>query len=314
MQHFSKFIGIDVSKDKIDVFFKETSHFCTLPNKAASIRKAFGKVDRCDTLVALESTGGYEKICVKTLSEMNFNIHRANNNKFKSFKKSEGVEDKTDKIDAKCLADYGKEKHIKPKFLIYEASSELQNEIKQLTFRLTSFKEMMVSEKNRLQSPGCDMVAESCKETIDFLGKQIAIFEKRLIETIKSDPESLKKFELLRSYKGIGNLSAAYLVSHLPELGKIKPKAIFELAGLAPKATDSGNSFGYRTTRGRGRPFVKRTLFMVALSAIRYNENISVFYEKKIAEKKRKMVALVACMRKILSQLNAILKNGENNF
>jgi transposase len=312
MSKFSNFIGIDVAKDKVDVFSTETSTWVTVPNSAAEIRKAFRKVDPTAALVVVESTGGYERICIKTLAAMNFAIHRANNNRVKSFIESEGIADKTDKIDARCLAFFGCEKQHKVE--IHTPATELQEEIRQSALRLTSLKRMKVQEKNKLQSPGCDLVADSCREMIDFLDGQIAALKKRLLELIGSDAEMRKNFELLRQYKGIGETSALYLLSCLPELGKIKPKALFALAGLAPRANDSGKYHGYRTTKGRGRPFVKQLMFMVALSAVRFNENIAALYEKKIAEHKRKMVAIVACMRKIISQLNAILRKGEMTF
>jgi transposase len=332
MQNFSNFIGIDVSKEKIDVFFSETSSNFTIPNNARAIVKAFQEVDPANAVAVVESTGGYEKACVKTLSKMDFSIHRANNNRVKFFMKGKGIDDKTDKIDAEYLAWYGEEAHRDSKedqrskirkgktkkkkklFLIYQEKPALYEEIRQLTLRMTALKQMKTKERNRLKSPGYDTLTESCKAIIAVIEGQIDFIEKRLIELIKSDDGLRKDFELLRQYCGIGDTTAAYLVSCFPELGKIKPKALFVLAGLAPKVKDSGTLSGYRTTKGRGRPFLKQLFFMAALSTVRYNKPIADFYQKKIEEGKPKMVAIVACMRKMVSQLNAILRNGEIKF
>jgi transposase len=131
---------------------------------------------------------------------------------------------------------------------------------------------------------------------------------------IRKDDDRSKTFDLIREYKGIGDTTAKYLMAYLPELGNIKQKAIFSLCGLAPKANDSGKFHGYMVTRGRGRPFVKKILFMAALSAIRFNESIANFYNAKKQEKDCKMIAIVACMRKMVAQLNSILKRGKTIF
>jgi transposase len=314
MQSFSNFIGIDVSKDKIDVFSTGTSSSFIVPNNAGAIAKAFRKVNPVDTLAIIEPTGGYERICVKTLSAMNIAIHRANNNDSSDFVKTKKKRHKTDKADAKYLATYGKQNYEELKLRIHVPSSETEEEMRQLALRIQSLKELRVREKNRLQSPGCDWMTESCQNLTAVLDKEIASLEKRLLTLIKSDENLHRNFELMRQYKGIGDISAMCLLTHLPELGKINSRALTSLAGLAPRVNQSGKYSGYRTTAGQGRPFVKRILFMVALSAIRYNKPIAEYYERKVSEHKRKRVAMVACMRKIVLQLNAILRNGEIKF
>jgi transposase len=273
MNGFSNFMGIDVSKDKINVFFTETSSGFTVPNNDRAMAKVFRKVDPGCTLAVLEGTGGYEKVCVKTLAAMNIAIHRANNNQAKAFKEEEGVEDKSDPIDAEYLALYGQQKclklcrqeksstpagqkkfrKLKEKFRIHEPASEMQDKIRQFTFRIQSLKAIRVKEKNRLQSPGCDRMTESCRKTIDFLNEEIDLLEKQVLELIKSDEDLSRRFGLLRQYVGIGDVTAICLLVHLPELGKIRPRALTALAGLAPKLNESGKRLGYRTTKRRGR-------------------------------------------------------------
>jgi transposase len=311
MADFSYFIGIDVSKEKIDVFFTKNRSYCTVSNDKLSIEEAFAKVNPERTLVVLENTGADEKVCMDVLGRLNFKIHRANNNRAKHFMRSEG-DDNTDKIACRRLAYYGREKQRKLK--VYEPKDISYYEIKQITLRIHYLKNLRAAEKNRCQSPGCDKIGESCEELIASLTNQIEILEKKLEDLIRKDDNLSKKFDLLLKYKGIGDATAKYLIAHLPELGNIKQKAIFSLCGLAPKANDSGKFHGYRTTRGRGRPFVKKVLFMAALSAIRFNEPIANFYKAKKEEKNCKMMAIVACMRKMVAQLNAILKRGEMLF
>jgi transposase len=209
MNGFSNFMGIDVSKDKIDVFCTKTSSRFTVPNNDSAMAKVFRKVDPGCTLAVLESTGGYEKLCVKTLAAMNIATHRANNNQAKAFKESEGINDKSDPIDAEHLALYGRQKHfdlceqeksptpsgqkkfrkMKRKFRIHEAASEMQDEIRQFAFRIQSLKEMRVKEKNRLQSPGYDRMTESCRKMIEVLDEEIDLLERQTLELIKSDEE-----------------------------------------------------------------------------------------------------------------------------
>jgi transposase len=311
---FSNFIGIDVSKEKIDVFSTGTSSGFTVPNNAVAIAKAFRRVNPADTLAIIEPTGGYERICVKTLMAMNIAIHRANNNDSNDFVRSKKKRHKTDKADARYLATYGKQNCEEPKFRIFIPCSETEEEMRQLALRIHSLKELRAREKNRLQSPGCDWMTESCRNLTTTLDKEIASLEKRLRTVIKSDENLSRKFELLRQYTGIGDISAMCLLAHLPELGKVNSRALTALAGVAPAVSDSGKHRGYRTTAGQGRPFVKRTLYMAALSAVRYNKPIAEYYKRKVSEHKRKRVALVACMRKMILRLNAILRDGEQKF
>jgi transposase len=311
MADFSYFIGIDVAKEKIDIFFTKNRQYHIVPNDALSIENEFEKVNPDRTLVVLENTGRYEKVCMDVLERLNFKIHRANNNRAKHHRQSEG-EDDTDKIACRRLAYYGREKQRKLR--VHEPESILCSEMKQITFRIDYLKKLRAAEKNRRQSPGCDQIVGSCEELIVSLTKQIEILEEKLEDLIQKDDELSKKFALIKQYTGIGDTTAKCLIAHLPELGKVKQKAIFSLCGLAPKAKDSGKSKGYRTTKGRGRPFVKKAFFMATLSAIRFNKEIAAFYEAKKQKKNCKKVVIVACMRKMAAQLNAIVKRGEMRF
>ena len=312
---FSYFTGIDVSKDKVDIFSTEKGSHLTVRNSKKQIREALYHFDREHTLIVLENTGGYENVCVDTLQRIGYSIHRANNNRVKSFVRYRGIKGKTDKIDAEALADYGQFTYNnQKKFVVDEEVSEVQKKVKETTFLMFNLKKVRGSMKNRLKSPGCQMTKDSIMRIIEAIDLEIQKLEAEVDKSVSQHADLCKKFQLLSKYKGIGKSTARELIAFLPELGKISGKGIASLAGLAPHPKDSGNIRGYRSTAGNGRPILRRIMFMAALSAVRYNENLANFYTRKLKEGKPKMVAMTACMRKMLIQINAILKKGVIDF
>ena len=314
---FSYFTGIDVSKDKVDIFSTEKSSHVTVRNSKKQIREALYHFDREHTLIVLENTGGYENVCVDTLKKIGYKIHRANNNKVKHFIKYQGVKAKTDKVDAKALADYGKFTYYNPskgnQINIYEKPTEVQEKARQLLFFSDNLKRLRAAMKNRIQSPNCEAVKNIAKNVANYLDEQLKELDRIIDQEVKGT-EISDKCELLAKYKGVGKTTAKELAVFLPELGKINHRAIASLAGLAPHPKDSGKIKGHRSTKGNGRPIIRRIMFMAALSAVRYNKNLSNFYEKKLKDGKPKMIAMTACMRKMLIQLNAISKKGILDF
>lgn len=308
----TNFIGIDVSKDTLDVFSTETSRHCKISNGNKAIRKLFSTFDVNNTFVVLENTGGYEKRCLNMLLRLGFRVHRTNNNLAKDFIKSLGKRGKTDKVDAIALATYGKERH--EQLELYKPRTATQENIRQLALYLTALKLFRVQEKNRLKSPGCEDISSEVEKTLEVITDRISEVEKVINTIINSDKNYKEKVDLLCSYKGIGKSTAVQLISHLPELGTIQRRPIAALSGVAPFSNDSGKYIGYRSTKGGGRPVVKRTLFLAALSAIRFNDKIAEHYIKKQSEGKKKMVAITACMRKMVIHLNAIMRDGEIRY
>lgn len=304
--NFLYFIGIDVAKDKVDVFSTQTSTHFTVKNSRKDIREALYHFDRENTLVILENTGGYENICISTLEKIGYKIHRANNNRVKSLIKARGINAKTDKLDAKGLALFGQFFH--QELEIYQIDEHHQK-VRETSFLIENVKKIRASLKNRLKSPNCEHVKHSLKRMIDFLNDEIEQLEKMAANEICQNPEMQATINLIKQYKGVGQDTARNLVAFLPELGKRSARSISSLAGLAPHPKDSGNTKKRRTTLG-GRPMVKKTLFMAILSASRYDKRLGDFYQKKLKEGKHKMVALTACMRKMLIDLNAICKRG----
>lgn len=315
---FNFFIGIDVSKDKIDVYSTATDKHYEIKNTKREIRhaffKEFKKLNREENLIVIENTGGYERDCIEVLLKLGYNIHRANNNKVYHITKGRGKKAKTDKIDAKALARYGWLVHNDPdkkaELELYKPLSDNQETLRQLSFFLIKLKKFNAGMKNRRTSPGCDNIQKACEKIIDFMKDEIKNLELELKEKIFEDEEVKKKYELLIQYKGVGKATAMELISLLPELGTISNKAVSSMAGLAPRANDSGKYNGYRTTKGGGRLLIKQALFLASLSAVRFNKTLFEYYSKKISEGKRKMVVMTACMRKMVVHLNAITKKG----
>lgn len=316
---FLYFIGIDVSKDKVDIFSTETSSHFTVKNTKKAIRHAlYHGFDKDNTLVILENTGGYEKVCIETLINIGFKVHRANNNKVKHFISFNGIKAKTDKIDAESLALFGEtvqnNPKLKYKLTIYEPLTDTQETLRQSAYFTQNLKRIRASLKNMLKSPGCSHVHDHIKSIIDFLNDEIKVVECEEEALVKSDSEINDKYELLKKYRGVGKTTAMELIAFLPELGKLRKQHIVSLSGLAPRVRESGTIKGYRSTKGDGRPLVKRILFMAALSGTRYNKDLCDYYTRKLNEGKRKMVAMTACMRKMVVQLNAITARGEMLF
>lgn len=321
MQNFLYFIGIDVAKDKIDVWSTEKSEYQSIPNKRKHIRQALYHMDREHTLVVLENTGGYENTCIETLEKIGYKIHRANNNKVKNFISYRGIKAKTDKADAKVLAAYGEmlyknqDSNNPLTFTCNEMLSEEEEALRELVLFSDNLKRIRVTIKNRKKSPNCKAILEHLEDVEELLGEKINEITEEVKEKAREIPEFNKRCSLLEQYKGVGFTSAVQLLVFLPELGrKINNKQLASLCGLAPHPHESGTKIGRRKTSKGCRNNIKEKLFLIALSAIRYNEQIKNFYQKKLEEGKRKMVALTACMRKILMQLNAISKKGTINF
>jgi transposase len=310
MAEISNFVGIDVAKEKIDIYSLPASSHKQIPNTAREIRKFFKRFIPSETLVILENTGGYENVCLTTLLDLGFQIHRTHNNNVRKYAESNGIKAKTDRIDAKVLAEYGEEKH--KKLQLFEKSSETQEKIRALAIYLSALKAERGKEKTRLQSPGCKIISDSIQETISLMDDNIKKIEKQIDELINSDKELKKKINLLCEYKGVGKIVAIQLLATMPELGTLDRRAAAALAGVTPYSKQSGKKRGYTSTKIGGRQFVKKTLFMASLSAIRFNKEISFFFNRIVAAKKRggKMIALVACMRKMIIHLNAILRDG----
>ena len=298
------FIGIDVSKYKLDIFNSKTGEFVEIDNTKAAIRKYIRALEMSEDLyVIIDLTGGYEALCVNEFYVKGYNIIRAEGRKVKAFARALGISAKTDKIDANILAQYGEKC-----FNTLRLYQPYNNQIKKLVMRLSDIKQLLQQEKNRLKAPdNMQIVTRSIKQLINIYEKEIAKLENEIEIIIENDEELRKKYKLLLEQKGIGKKVAYILLGLLPELGYLNRREIAALAGVAPFARDSGTINGYRRT-GTGRVDVKKALFIAALVAIKYDEKMNLFYTNLTSRGKKKMVAVTATMRKIIITLNAKIK------
>ncbi len=254
----------------------------------------------------METTGGYELELIYFLLHNEYKVHRADTRKVKSFIRSFGSSAKTDALDAKALALYGYERG--DKLSLFELQSVDAIELFQLVQRRKDLKGSLVAEKNRLKAPTGNLIKNSIAAMINVLTEQLQVITDKIQAMISSNKELNDKCNMLKTIPGIGDIIAFELLILLPELGILCRRTISSLAGLAPRANDSGKFSGYRRT-GYGRGGVKPMLFLAAMAARNSKTPLKEFYEKLIAKGKKKMVALTALMRKIIVIANARLKS-----
>ena len=308
MTHYHTFLGIDIGKFSfvVNVFGQKTvTEYATTPEGFIAFFDEHKEL-LPNALCVLETTGGYETELLYALCSQGFSVHRADTCKVKNFIRSWGTSAKTDALDAKALARYGQERHatLEP----FKPQNDQSILLFQLVQRRNDLKRMLVAEKNRVQAPGSSRVRSSCEAVIEALTKALKEVTETIQETLKLDPDLFKKYNVLRTIKGVGEIVAMELLVLLPELGTLNRKQIAALAGVAPRANDSGRYSGYRSV-GRGRQGVKPVLFMAAMSAGYSKSPLGEFYKRLLENGKKKKVALVALMRKIIVMANAKLRD-----
>lgn len=308
MELYNYFIGIDIGKKSFFVATHGHKNVKEYDNDHAGInlflkehKQYLGK-----GLCVLETTGGYELRLLLTLCEKGYAAHRANARNVKYFIRSFGNASKTDKLDAKALALYGYERNIRLARYVPESKQALK--LYELVQRRRDLKQLLVSEKNRLQAPRADIIKESCKKMISAISEQIDCLTIQMNELISNDAALSAKKEVLKTIPGIGEITATELLILLPELGTLTRREIASLVGLAPRANDSGTFNGYRAT-GQGRREIKPIVFMSAMAARNSKTELKAFYNRLIEAGKKKMVALTALMRKIIVIANARIRD-----
>ena len=300
------YVGIDVSKDRLDLAVLEEKRIEQHANTAGGIKELVEEMKALKpTLIVVEVTGGYERAVVKGLFEAGLRVARVSGYRARQYARAKGLLAKTDPLDALNLADYGK--HVQPR--VYEAKSEQGQRLAGKLVRRRQLGEMLQAEKNRLRLAYGD-IGPSIERVIEFLQGEIKQVDGEIRAYFDQEPEWLEQERLLRSMKAVGPVAAATLLAELPELGKLDKKQIASLVGLAPINLDSGKRSRYRKT-GKGRPSVRNVLYMAALSGIRYNPMIKRQYDGLVARGKVKKVAITACMRKLLTVLNAMKRDQQ---
>jgi transposase len=299
--------GIDVSKQHLDLCCEDLEQ--RLGNDAAGWNEVIAIVRaRQVDLVVLEASGGYERGLVCALQAAHIQVARVNPRQARDFAKSMGTLAKTDRIDARSLRDLADvlARHEKRAKFITAAHDEQRERLVAMMTRRRQLLDMHVAESQRLEHADA-RAARSIRAVLKTLDKQLkdidADIDGHLEEHFKPQRE------LLESIKGVGPVTTLALVAMLPELGKLQRRPICKLAGVAPLADDSGKRSGKRHIWG-GRAPVRAALYMATLSAMRYNPAIKATYERLLAAGKPKKVAMVACMRKLLIIVNAVMRDG----
>jgi transposase len=307
------FAGVDVSKDRLDVCLRRSEpEGCEEEEEEAFVATYDdGGVDALisrllegpTVLVVLEATGGFERTVVGALAAAGLAVAVVNPRQVRDFARATGTLAKTDRIDASILARFAEAVRPAPKPLPDREIRALQA----MVARRRQLLGMLAAENNRLSS-AAKPVARRIKAHIGWLEKELSRTERDLEAAIESSTVLGENEELLRSVPGVGPVLARTLLAGVPELGTLTHKRLAALVGVAPLNRDSGTLRGHRSVWG-GRADVRAALYMGALVAARRNPVVREFYERLLAGGKPKKVALVACMRKLLSILNAILKH-----
>lgn len=305
------FIGIDVSRDTLEVGSTSQATSWQRPNDTAGIEALCAELAAlAPALVVLEATGGYEFEAACALQAAGLSVAVVNPRQARDFARAMGALAKTDSLDARMLAAFARVLHQHPereRFVKPLADAELQC-LQALVLRRRQIVGMLSSERQRLRMSHAS-ARPSIEETITFLKKQLEGMEGQCASHVQAHHGALA--QALSSVKGIGAATVATLLAELPELGTLCRRRVAALVGVAPINRDSGQMRGQRSIWG-GRSDVRRTLYMATLVAVHHNPVFKLFYERLLAAGKLKKVALVAAMRKMLAVLNAIAKSGKH--
>lgn len=310
------FAGVDVSKAHLDLAFTGTRSVAVaaqsgrFTNDVSGVKLLLAELKKCPSLgaVLFEATGGLEREAAGSLCAAGLAVMVVNPRQAHDFAKALGYLEKSDAIDARALAQFAQTLAASPKF---EALKMLlpqpeQEALQVLVTRRAQLVEMRVAEGNRLERAP-KVVRKSVTAVINLLERQIKALDGDIDGALKA--HFAEKLALLKGLKGVGPGTQAALMAGLPELGRLTHKEIAKIVGVAPLSHDSGKMRGKRTTWG-GRADVRAALYMGTLTAVKHNEVMKAFHQRLLANGKPKKVALVACIRKLLSIMNAIIKSG----
>lgn len=305
----SVFVGIDVSGQTLEVASSSELKTWQVANDAAGIEALVSRLlELKPALIVLEATGGYEFEAACAVQAAGLAVAVVNPRTAREFARAMGALAKTDALDAKMLAAFARVLHQHPereRFVKPLADAELQR-LQALVLRRRQLVQMITSERQRMRISHV-AARPSIERVIEFLKTELADSDADVAAHVQHHHAELAA--ALASVPGIGAASVAVLLAELPELGKLDRRRVAALVGVAPLNRDSGQMRGQRTIWG-GRADVRRTLYMATLTAVRHNPILKTHYERLLAAGKRKKVALVACMRKLLTMLNAIAKHG----
>ena len=301
-------VGIDVSKDTLEVFVDSAGESFAVPNTAegvAELARRLLALAAPASLVVVENTGGYERRCALDLMDAGLPVALVNPRRTRDFARAIGWLAKNDRIDARLLAEFGRRIGPEPAAKVPPERALLD----ELVGRRRQLVAMRAAESTRLKQASGKAVVASLEKHLRQLGAQVHDLERRIAKMVEDDDDWRGRAELLRSVPGVGPAVAATLVAELPELGSAPPKRIAALAGVAPYDDDSGRRRGRRRCSG-GRASVRAVLYMGALAARRYNPDVRALADRLEAAGKPFKLVMVACIRKLLTIAGAVLRRG----
>lgn len=299
-----QFVGIDVAKAQLDIALRPTGECWDVPNDDAGIAALVAQLQAVrPTLIVLEATGGFQRAVVAALVAADLPVVVVNPRQARDFAKATGQLAKTDRLDARILAHFADAVRPPPRPVPDAQTAELRA----LLARRRQLVAMRTAEQHRLGSAPRRVQAD-LEAHIVWLDQRLASLDDDLDTTLRASPVWQEREPLYRSVPGIGPVCARTLVLDLPELGTLSRQRLAALVGVAPFQCDSGRLRGRRSIWG-GRAHVRAVLYMSALVAVRHNPVLKAFYERLLAAGKAKKVALTACMRKLLTILNAMVKH-----
>lgn len=299
------FVGIDVSKAQLDVAVRPSGELWAVTNDEAGFALLVSRLKPLEPkLVIVEATGGYQAPLVAALTVAGIVVAVVNPRQVRDFGRASGQLAKTDVLDAEVIARFGEAMRPEPRPLPDEETQALQA----VVHRRRQLVDMITAEKNRLGT-ALPVVRRDIEEHIAWLKRRLKDIDDDLYTSLKKSPLWRVKEQILRSAPGVGRVTTCALIAQIPELGRLSGRKISALVGVAPLNRDSGTMRGARVTWG-GRATVRNALYMATLTAIRCSPSMARFYERLRGFGKPAKVAHVACMRKLLVRLNAMMRDG----
>jgi len=300
----AQYVGIDVSKDRLDVHVQPSGEAFAVARDGEGLAVLVARLKPlAPQLVAVEATGGFEMTVAAAIAGAALPLAVVNPAQVRHYAQALGRHAKTDRIDAEVIARFAAATRPEPRPLPDEVTQLLAD----LVMRRRQIITMMVAERQRATRLPTRL-RRSCERVVRLLEKELAALDQDIDTVVRGSPAWRAKEDLLASVIGIGDITARTLIAELPELGTLDRRKIAALVGVAPFTRQSGQWQGKSFIAG-GRPTVRAALFVATMAAVRHNPTIRAFRQRLLAKGKPKMVAMIACMRKLLTILNAILRD-----
>lgn len=305
MEYHNKLhVGIDVSKQKLDIAFSHRTKVETFPYTKPGIKQLLSSLKKSpDAFICLEATGGWERALLGHLHENGFEVAVVNPRQIRDFARATNQLAKTDQIDARIIAQFAALMRPRPT----PPLTVSQQKLRDFTARKRQVTKLLVQEKNRLATTFDKEIQKLIKQTIALFEKQLEAIRKQMQQLIDEDEKAQAIARIIESVPGLGPATAATLIAEVPELGSLNRQQIARLIGVAPTNRDSGTMRGKRTTGG-GRVTVRNAMYMPTIVAVQHNPKIKEFYTRLVQNGKPKLVALIAAMRKLLTILNVMIR------